>query len=95
MEEIGTIYRLTANKTKMYNLCKLYLPPPPMKETDFKKATGCRSFWLEYGSFESIYLYACCGIPRLIITNSHTEDPQTITLELEELHKMVMIEEKD
>lgn len=62
-------YRLTANKTKFYNLAKAYYPNiAPRKDVDFIKYDRCRDFALDFSAgdcFHHLFLSVCGGKARL------------------------------
>jgi hypothetical protein len=100
--------KLTANKTKMYELAGAFLGPevPNIRKTEFTKYKGGVSFNLKfrnainYNHYCSLYLAACCGKALLQIEKySYNEDGskcivrETKHLSLEELRDLKMIRE--
>ena len=62
--------RLKATKTSLYKLVAEYADLPPMKQTDFRKALRCRSYWLHWGDCTA-YLSASCGCVILTISGEN------------------------
>lgn len=82
--------RLKATKTKLHALLQSYYPDvPALKNTEFVKAHGSRSYWLRWYTGEA-YLSACAGAVRLILPND-----QVVTVPVVVLDKMGMIERTD
>jgi len=62
-------YRLTANKTKFYNLAKAYFPDiVPRKDVEFIKYARCRDYALNFQAgayYHHLFLSICHGKARL------------------------------
>lgn len=96
-------YRLTANKTRLYELVARHFPGLPlMKETQFIKYPRSCDYALNFydGVFHHFHFSAVAGRPTLghrIETYNESGDRVTdwdvITLEMDELHELGLLEE--
>lgn len=105
-KEARAVYRLTANKTKLYALAKRIHPNiEPMKNTDFIKYYRVRDCALEFwsgGHFHHLYLSVCGGKARLADgwstcneNDEKTEHWECRAIELDELREFGLVEEAE
>lgn len=102
-EATRTVYRLNANKSKLYALAKKYYPEiEPMRKTEFIKYPSVRDYALNFncGNFHHhLFLSVCGGRPTLgdkltqyLDNGDSLTDWNTHTLTLDELREFDILE---